>query len=827
MTPTFLTSAHGERYLHDVNRDTFAAHRSAQVFDRRLDTDLDAEDTLYVIVGTDSGLLVRWLAGRTPGDGSRFLFVELDEYHEPVRESLGATIDGLTIGTSAAADWEAALLEREPARYLYAGRIVLVESVGCVSGYAPGYAPLARRMRTWIGELVHSASLHVNTRLFMEVQLRNAADNLRPAATVGRIGEGCTAIVLGGGPSLDDHLDWVLEHRDELFVIAVSRIVGKLSGVGLVPDAVAAIDPEEALLDISREGLELEGIPLVSSYHVCAPLLQQWRGPTLYTGRALPWESPAIGDAENVVARGSTVSHAALELAFRWGFAQILLSGVDLCYAPGGVTHATGSIESLCTTLPAYYDLQVATYGGRRAGTAMPLKLGRDELEHMGRDMAGAGVRVYNLSRDAAAVDSIAHRPAESIELGTPRPVLDVGADATDAESRRLAVRGELLAAKRGLREVMRACVEAGRCLDGLHGRRGRAPDYRHKKKLDALDRNLERRSKRWMLLIKLYGAQDLVRTAVPRGFDAMSDDELERWGREYYRIVSANAKRLLELVTDADERIEHRLLEAKPAASVTRLLDYWRRDRTLGRVVTVLGPMGTSAALCRDERQAIETARSEHAAALAAPETAFAKRHSARQSDAGQLLCTIGLLFAEADSEDLGRLAAGLDTMGDRWAVFASWAHGQCAELADDTTEALERYRRILDLHSTMNEKGIDVPPGAERLLEDVLIRIVNLELVGGDAESALAGLTILSHLSPAYLTRQARLLGLMGRHVEAADLLQGMIGSGAGDWRTAAQLADLYESLGSDEAAEVASELAERMRHGPVDGVGNRRAA
>ena len=814
MTPHFLTSPHGERYLHEANRDAFVRRPSAEVFERWFETDLGAEDTLHLIVGTDSGLLPRWLADRPPGAGSHRLFIELDEYRELLGEA-PAGIDGEDASLCAASDWEVALGALNPTRWLFGGKVVVVESVGCGSGYASGYPTLSRAVRTRIGEIVHSATVNVNARPFIEAQLRNAADARWPAAEVERPGEGRTAIVLGGGPSLDEHLDWTIAHRDRLFVIAVSRITDRLLDAGLEPDAVMAIDPYHLLFDISKRGLELEGVPLVHAYHACPELVQQWRGPTLYTGRCLPWRNDAFDDADNLPPVGPTVSHAALWTAFRWGFEQILLTGFDLCYAPGGTTHAKGSVEALCAQLPSHYDARVETYSGRRAGTAVMFKIGRDELERMGERIAEAGVRVYNLAAEAARVESIPHRSVDEVTLGEPGPPSRIGDGPSSAGKHLATMRRELEAARKGLREIRRGCRDARRCLDGLHGKRGRAPDYRHKRKLDAVDRAMERGQARWMEIVKRYGALDLARCVAPRGFEAMDDDEFERWGRNYYRVVDASAKRLGELVVGAIERVEHRRLELDPDVPVERLVDYWLGDDTPARALAFADDAaGGRASRTEAEREAIDRALAEHVSQLRTTDTGQRRRHLARQADAANALRAIALLHDEGGVEDLASIAEALDAMSGEWAPLARWAEGQRAELVGDVPGALERYRLAIEHQADMNERGDAPPAGAERLLEDVLIRIANLQLSGGDGESALEALTVLSGISPAYVPRRATLLGLLGRLDEAATSLQDLIVAGQGDWRTAMQLADLYERAGAGEAAAMAAELSRQLR-------------
>lgn len=820
-TPQFLVSPHGERYLHDVNRDAFAGVPSERVLDDWFDTDFAAPDTLWVVVGSDSGLLARWLVARGLGEGSAAVLVEPDELHGAVAGELGETLDGTDVSVCAASGWNEAITGKDLRPWLYAGRLLLVESTGCRSDYCGLYAPLLRELRSSLAERVRATGMGLNARTFMRTQLHNIADNRVPAGSVGRIGEGCTAIVLGGGPSLDDHLGWVLRHRGSLFVIAVSRIGARLSAAGIVPDVVMAVDPQDILFDVSRETMRLERTTLVSAYHVVPSLLQQWAGPCLYTGSALPWESRDVAAAPNIDSVGSTVSHAAVWLAYRWGFSRILLSGVDLCYAPGGATHASGSLESMCAALPSHYESQVTTYAGRRAGTAMPLKIGRDELEAMGRTIAETGVRLVNLAPDAARVESIEHVPVDAIELDVAAPGLDVPDD-DDATRRHLErTRVELAGARRGLRAVRRGCAEARKCLDGLHGTDGRAPDYRHKRKLDALDRRLERRESRWMKLVKRHGALDFARTIAPSGFEGMNDAVVEAWGRGYYRIVDDNAGRLLELVDAAAERVGYRLDELLERPPVERLVEYWRRDGTPGRGRRVFRDV--SGELGAAPREALAGAAADFEAALTHPEPGYARRLAREKADAGNLLRTIALLVAERGVEDLESLARALLERGAEHAPLGEWAAGRLAELRGDAGPALERYREVLDHHAGLVEAGEAAAPGAERLLEDVLLRIVHLQLAAGDGLAALDGLDLLASLSPAHVPRRAELLVLLGRTDEAIEALQGLLESGRGDWRTALQLSTLYTRVGATEAAALAARMSADLRGGRTVDAGN----
>ena len=99
MSQQFRVSSNGERYLHEVNRQLFANHSSRSVFDAQLDIDMSHENTLFIIVGTDSGLLLSYLADQLPGKGSHIIFVEPDEYHDIYPDNLPASLGLGTLHT--------------------------------------------------------------------------------------------------------------------------------------------------------------------------------------------------------------------------------------------------------------------------------------------------------------------------------------------------------------------------------------------------------------------------------------------------------------------------------------------------------------------------------------------------------------------------------------------------------------------------------------------------------------------------------------------------------------------------------------------------------
>jgi len=806
----FTASPHGERFVRELQRDDFFSHPSAEVFADHFSVDFNADDTMFIVVGTDSGLLVRWLATQVSGNGSTILFVEMDDHHDAILAELPVLPDDTPVQICKASEVEQTVAANDIDRWFYGGKVVLVESMACYLNRSERYAALARRLKTQLAERSHRAKLRLNGCKFTQAGIQNLTENRRPAASIGTIGQGRTAMVLGSGPSLDDHLDWITANREHLFVMAAARTVGKLGGSGITPDAVMAVDPHDIFYDISKHALALENTLLVNAYHVVPALLQQWPGPSVYIGRAMAWPSELTDDAANIMSQGSTVTHAALWVAHCWGFSQVLLSGFDLCYAPGGATHASGSPEMLCAGLTIAYDSQVTTYSGRRAGTSIGFKLAREELEHIGQTIADAGTRVFNLAAEAAQVESIGHRELDKVVLEGTRPTIELANDSREAAPYWQGLTRELHAAARGLRALRTGCKKAQTLLGGLHGSNGRAPDPRCKGKLDVLERDLNRRQERWMYLIKGYAALEFMGTIAPRGFEVQTDEELEAWGRNYYRIIDTSAKQLLDQVDAARERVERRLDELAKVPDVPALIDYWTKDGTVGRIRFALDIDALEPA---DRARLAEAERwlREH---LCDTDTTRARQISAQKDDPHQLLRTIALLFGEREHGDLARLAQAFDQHGERYALLADWAFAHLAELEEDRAAALQCYSAIIDRHALWLEDGKPVPEGQESLLEGALLRVTRLQLAANEPDGALEALSLLSQLSPAYAPRQAKLLTLMDRQDEAITLLQASLQGSMRDWRIAEQLAEVYASIDADEAAKLARTMARRLR-------------
>lgn len=72
----FCVNVFGDEYIYDINREAFARIGSAAVFDGYFGAELFEEHRLNVVVGTDSGLLIRHILRKGLPKGTRYLFIE-------------------------------------------------------------------------------------------------------------------------------------------------------------------------------------------------------------------------------------------------------------------------------------------------------------------------------------------------------------------------------------------------------------------------------------------------------------------------------------------------------------------------------------------------------------------------------------------------------------------------------------------------------------------------------------------------------------------------------------------------------------------------------
>ncbi len=783
----FLTNRFGESYLHAVNRDAFNKIGSQAVFQQQLPDNLWEEDRLHIIIGTDSGLLIRHVQAHGVPPGSRFLFVELTEIIELVKQRLGDLPAEPRITLASPESWQQAAQDADIDTYVYLDRLQLLKSVGATDAYLPTYRDLHASVEGDLKAWIWALRSQLASSSFIQCQLDNLAENRLPATCLKGGFGGHSAVLLAGGPSLDDILPWVRQHRENLLVVAVSRIARRLLEEDIQPDIVCTIDPTRLSFDVSREMLNFdpERVLLVNAYHAYPPLLSQWRGDSLFLGPAFPW--PAEAQDDNLPVTGPTVSNTAIALLMEMGVARIIFAGLDLCSRPDGSRYAAGSNESQAGHSLGMVGLRVPTNAGGMSDTSEDFMQSIHDIGRQAADARERGIRLINPSPHAARIAGIEYIPLAEVELPSAprnaRQQITARLPASDRQARLDHYRKterELLRVENQLRKIRALSLDALRYNDGLFGRNGMAQSFKYKHKMDKVEKRLNRDFPQLSALVKRFGIRQFLRI-LRTDEREWSDEEVEETGRTYYQSYHDGADRLLELIGNALSRLRSRIAEEDQPADLDALARQWRADGAPGRG-RVWRHRHPQAALSEQAQALLDQLDTEFDACLSEQDTPHMAR-CRQQAGLENVPSKAALLFRQGDQEGLRNLAEALGQIDSAEArELRHFVLGQLAESEGRDDDALQAYQQI----------------GEGPLLEDALSRISSLCLARDDLDNARLAFDCLSQISPGYLPQYAELMRITGRMDEAAELYARYLEQVPEDLSTMLRLGRLYQENG-----------------------------
>lgn len=790
LTGSFLVNRYGERYLYSVNGSLFNQTGSGPYYRSFYGDALFKENTLYTIVGTDSGLLVKHILDNGPPPGSRYIFVEPSEILPLIERELPDLGTCITLCTPE--EWSRNARDSALHEYAYLDRTEIVQSLAVVDANLPVYRKAWLKVEGDFNQSLWKFRAQFGTTAFIEKQLENVAENRVAASLLRDRFVGQTAVLLGGGPSLDDFLPWVAEHRSRLFVIAVSRISRRLVHAELVPDIIVSVDPHDISFDVSKEMLELSDHSLlVSANHVLPRLLGQWRGPKLYLDTRLPWTDNE--DRGNIAGVGPTVGNTALSLAVQMGFKQVVLTGLDLCYSQEGFSHADGSNERMTGPLVSSATQTVVTNGGWVAETDNAFFNATQAFEQQAHWAGQKNCRLLNPSPGAARIPGVEFISLKEISLPEPDvPTTQQLTSLLPQETRddRLAhyersIR-ELRRFIHRVKKVRQLANNALQCNDILFGRNGSSPDFKAKLSMDRIERRLDHEFKDVSRLTKIFGMHQFVQTLQPQRSDGWSDEEVERLGRAYYDAYMHGANAILTVLQSANERLESRISEENTATDLAQTATQWRRDRQPGRIF-IWHSRHPDRGLTDRESDIYDALRSDYQNALSETDTAHMRRSRAASRLTGAAAKAHQHL-QNHDREGLARMskALGLHSAAEALPLRALIA-GYLAELDGRIDDAIDAYQHA--------EQG--------KPQEHALQRLVAIALDSHDFDSALIGLQALADLSPAYMPQLAHLHQLRGDVSRAINTYTDYLLMAPDDTATMMKLALLYHELNIDDGA------------------------
>lgn len=789
----------GEQVLESVNGQTFdriGAHATLQeVFQDQL----RAEDKLYVVVGSDSGHLINYVSQSPPPKGTRFFFIDTPAAHDALHEK--GVIEHLPqwIRCASSDQWLDELSDFQLKEYLFIDQVEVVFSLAARSNQSQEYVQLAWDIRETIAGMRWETLASLGLQSFVVRQIENAADNFLSATLWQHALAGKTGMLLAGGPSLDPALDWVIRHRQQLVVIAVSRISRRLLEAGIEPDFVVSVDPQYMSYEICRDMMRFsDAVTFINQYHVPPQMLGQWPHRSMFLGNVLPWNSK-LNPTDPISVTGPTVTNTALDFAGAMGLKRILLAGVDLCFSPEGHTHAKGSFERQVGPRFALTQLEVETNEGQQASTTADYAAAIKMLERQADHWDSRGVEIITSSAGAARIEKIRYQPLDTIQLNDDDipAIRDIG-QAQDVLPNRLRhARAVVREMKRKLDEIAslhKELTHARRIVDKLFDANGIIQNRNLRLKLDKLESSINAAFPDVYRLIQMCSVQALLRSMNSnRNVDELDAKEVKSALARYYDTLLMGADRLGHLLRRGLERAQSRVREYDNTATLSQLEPVWLSAQEPGRFRLWLKCHHTTESMLDAEST---SALNRLKAALEKDISTEAHGHLQRLKPLADLTAAhlrIEHLFAQKNAHGIRKVMAGLEESQDkaRTLPYLALASGLLAELDQKMDEALGHYDAVLQS---------DQRP----LWTTALLRTASWALQNEQPEYALQALDCLQGLSSRYRPQYADLLAVVGDVKAAIGVYEQHLVEHPNDLHNMSRLTRLLINAGATDAAE-----------------------
>ncbi|MEH6733308.1 MAG: 6-hydroxymethylpterin diphosphokinase MptE-like protein [Shewanella sp.] len=585
---TVKLSRFNEHYFPAINHNQFETLDSTSTFKQRF-PEFDLTNTLHIIIGLDSGLLANYVMDMSLPSGSKFVFVELED----VTQVLNIDIPYSQQKDIFICHFDQLdnLLE-DPILQIYFEKFHcrVSHSIGAVASHLEGYSILKSMVPISLKKASMKLTNILSMQKFMTKQLHNIADNQIAAKSVlsGYDFSSMTCIVVAGGPSLDEQIEWIKYNQNRLFIIAISRVAGKLVNVGITPHIIITIDPLPLSLSVSRGLLPLaDRIIMINAYHAAPEIVGQWAGIKCYLGQKLPWV-----EEDNYHSFGPTVTNTAVNLAITLNFERVLLSGVDLCFSLEGQTHAMGSLEAeLNPVMLGHIGQWVETNDGQFAETTIQMY---SALESLQVDIVEAKqIQFINLAAQAAKIESVSYQSIET--LTCEKLSLSAEDFFSHVKNRYLTLNmKERLQEDRNvvknyqikIEKIFQLILHANQLCNQLSLlQKDESKILKLNKQLSRIELKINNAESDVVKLIKTFGYVQFVGfLMVSKSSSILTEHKVEQLS-VYYKCFESAIKLLLSYFKDSISRLDCRIQELDPNVPLSTLSNDWLLANQPGRL--------------------------------------------------------------------------------------------------------------------------------------------------------------------------------------------------------------------------------------------------
>jgi len=788
----FQLNPFGEKYLSSVTGNTFAQTRSSDIYQKFYGKNTFQEDQFHIIIGTDSGLLIRHILKHN-NKSCRYLFVDFAPVIDLIRHQIPPSSIDKNINLCTIEDWENIAKKLDLERYAITDNVQFTHSVASKEAYVSDYIPLASQLTQETHRIVQKFRMILQEKFFIDQMFLNIPDNLQPSLFIKNIFLGRSCVILGGGPSLDDYIDWIKSNRKNMVVIAAPRMCKRLLEVDLTPDIFISIDPTQKSFDNSKDILKFNDTLLINGNHVNHMLLGQYNGKTIFLGTKYPWFTPA--NQKNFDICPPTVVNTAVNITIIMGFKQIILCGVDLCFSPEGYSHAKGSNEHKAGPLITNNHLAVTTNDGRQAETSRYFVNAIEPMENLAKQAKASGHTVINPTGYGARLTDVDYIPIQNIQL-TPieQSITETIRDAipTLSQYERINIQ------KKSITELEKFRIELNTIKKLTHKSLKFLAKMRqtenHKVlsnlnlQLDIINEIFKSTCHATTSFLRNYAANEFMNIVSPSPDKLPSPEEAIEASKAYYKIYKRAIRIILHRVQDSIDKTQIRIIENQDNPDFQLLTERWTKDQHFGRAH--LWKKQHAASYQELDETSINYLQdmNEKFSALLEQEST----HNEYQADNAGLKGIPNKAkqyFIEKNIQGLNDLLLKIQEFNNvDTHEYSSITQAYLFDIQGEMDQALPLYLAI----------------SLEGLIEDALSRATKIYLIKQQIPEALKVLGQLCTLTQAFMPMYAELLNMAGNNQTAIGIYTDYLQNNPEDFSTFMKLGKLYYSLGILDSAQ-----------------------
>lgn len=763
-------NAFGEAFYTGVNQYLFTNQSSETVYKANFAELFSEDEMLFIVAGTDSGLFYDYVKSQKLPSTLRFIFMDF----ENVIEALGLTpaVEADDFKQQVVVvknDFDFELINQYYESYAIRKRLYLIKSMAVIDA-EPGSAYFqfwdaldARYQEFYKGIAVAQSAFH-----FENAGLLNTADNIQPLIKFEGALKETTAILLGGGPTLDDVIDWVKENQDSLVIFSAARIARRLAKEGIQPDFFVSVDPHDISFDNSKGIFAFEDHSvLLNSYHINPKLLGQWKGLTSFSGDKYRWKND--DHIKNINSPGPNVINSALGIAVHLGCQNVILSGVDFCFAKGR-THESSSDEAKASSQLSYQTaIRVEANSGEMTPSEILLVGGRETMENQVQLYLKTepSLRFYSTGFGSAKMKNVQYLPAEKIDfLGskTKDKIDELKQNMVISQSYRLesaqSALDELKKKIKQFKEMHKLSVEALKVMPKLFDKFSNEPKFKPMNKVQKLRRRVNRLVGEDGDMLLSYRGDNFADTYKPvEDEKALTPEEITQQLTGFFQGVKASSTEYQHSIDLAIERTELRIDELEGKVALTELYKAWEKIDQFGRA-RLWREWHSDKVLTEEEREILQKAEDLFTQEVERTDTEQLKRLKESTQNVQTLLDRAARALDLKDAKELNVLLEHAPQLEkpEYQEEFAKLIQGMLFELQNDQVNAESLYRAI----SLPDLKHI------------ALKRLLTFTMDARRHEESMVLLEQLCHFSLDYMVPYSDLMALLGQDAMAIEILQ-----------------------------------------------------